>query len=187
MMAVTAVCCGQDPGPSTGRMGLGLYIEGVTRTDILYFYEYPVARITLSVHSPSNLVVEPEFGFLRRESEQSNTRNKSLQAGLGMYRLFRKNSIGISPGIKGAISKSLYVEEIGEPDEVTYSTKTIMLGPAIVMEYFFGEHFSFGGELGLKYSKREYRRDPKLADYHEDNVLYWYTETGIRLRFYFGS
>jgi len=46
------------------------------------------------------------------------------------------------------------------------------VGPALGCEYFFASHFSFGGQISLKYTNSK-------------ELVFFTTDTGILVRFYF--
>jgi hypothetical protein len=52
-----------------------------------------------------------------------------------------------------------------------------------IRDSFFGEHFSFGGELGLKYMKIK-SKDRQYSD-QDTELDYFTTDSGLLLRFYF--
>jgi len=72
-------------------------------------------------------------------------------------------------------------EDWDSGDKITEKVNLFSIGPALGCEYFFGTHFSFGGELGLKYTSYNYK-DREPEDKGQSHLT---TDTGLILRFYF--
>ena len=161
-------------------------METARNSDTYGFYDYPANRITFPIHSTSKLMIEPEIGFYQRKEKQDNDLYRGVQVGLGLNRLYLKNKLTIYPGIKTGINWNTRVNNIGEEFETMFRYTTISIGPVIGAEYFFGERFSLGGEIGLKYASKKIHREPEEDD-EEENDVFWFTDTGVRLRFYFGE
>jgi hypothetical protein len=150
----------------------GLYAsEGVATLD------FP--SLLLVITPFENFRFEPAIGFFKSKREvDGDTYDSSLfSAGLGVFYLVPKDDFNLYGGLRASYlsGKSTY----NEGDE--YKSTGFRFAPTIGAEYFFNEHFSIGGEVGLRIASMK-----SEGEYFETNKT---NETALSnkaaLRFYF--
>jgi len=158
-------------------------MEAPKLSDFYQEYEYPANRIILTINLFETLKIEPEFGLYFSESKD-NKRETGTITGIGTFYQFNRNRTYLYTGIILELSnhKTVYYNMWPEEDDIRVA-RSYILGPAFGAEYFFSEHFSLGGEIGLKYIAYRSKNDPDDDDpYKEKRII---TDTGIKLRIYF--
>ena len=163
--------------------GAGLYLETPKLSDFYQEYEYPANRIIMSLNLYERFKIEPEFGLYLSESKD-NWRETGTITGISTFYLFNKNRTTLYTGIVFELSNlsTVYFNIQPEEDDVRV-VRSYILGPAFGMEYFFSEHFSLGGEIGLKYiAYRSINVTDNDDPRKEKRII---TDTGIKLRYYF--
>jgi hypothetical protein len=136
-----AVCAGSVFGEGEkGQLGIGLSATESSATLSAVYW--------LSGH----LQVEPAFAFSR--ISQSGNSLSRLTPGIGLLYHWKYGS-GIRPyfGLRGAM-------EILSANDSNYTD--IIFGPALGSEYFFDEHFSVAGELGLVFRMTDEKMSSSL-------------------------
>lgn len=156
--------------------GIGLHVEQFKAKDLMFTYSSNLYMTTFTI--PINLTdhfrVEPEAGFTinsdlfkRDDPDQDDYEYKSSGycAGLGAYYMFQRGKLNFYTGAKFKLTSATIEGGYGSISGITPVEKNISygIGPVLGFEYFFGNHFSFGGEVGLNY----YRSDSKI-EYPED-------------------
>lgn len=187
-------------------LGIGLHVEQFKANELMLSYTSSLLMTTFTV--PINLTdhfrLEPEIGFmvntefLTSEDEDEDDReynSSGFYSGLGAYYMFQRERLNFYAGakfrIKSATMEGHYIINGESAIEKGFS---FGLGPVLGFEYFFGNHFSFGGELGLDYdavkSKTEYSEDPYNPGYpyyedEETTSTIVHFNSGLYIRAYF--
>ncbi|TLX76185.1 porin family protein [Labilibacter sediminis] len=168
------------------KFGLGLHIEQFKLHELAMDIAIaPANKIVFTITPNNNFRLEPEIGFTQQKDKETDLKAKSTQVGIGAYGMLQKGKANFYGGLKleHASISSEYIHWDTDFKE-TEKLKRLAVGPVVGVEYFFGEHFSFGGEVGLKFMDIE----STDSQYNEDvnsNVSYVTTESGLLVRFYF--
>ena len=162
--------------------GIGLHIEQFKINDILDLQNTPANKIVLSISPSKSFRLEPELGLRFAKSQANSASASSVSLGLGAFGMFQRNKLNLYAGVR--------LEYATMKSTSTYSTATnlsnrIMAGPALGAEYYLGENFTFGGEVGLRYASSTTTIDPKPTGYTDTKSSYFTTDTGLFVRFYF--
>ncbi len=166
--------------------GIGLHLEQFKWNDVEELQASPANKIILAIAPVKSIRLEPEFGFRIGHDKTDEVKNKSTYFGLGTLGMIQRSKLNLYAGIRFEYAR---IKEEGslayDGSDFTARTNRYTIGPALGCEYFLGENFTFGGELGLRYSTLK-----TIAEYYsienktqENN--YFGTETGLFIRFYF--
>lgn len=169
--------------------GIGLHIEQFKFNDITDFGLAPANKIVFVI-SPSKVFrIEPEIGFRSGKNKTNDLKNSGVYAGLGLLGMLQKNKLNILYGIRIEYASIKY-ESINNGftgSKVTNESNRLSVGPGIGGEYFLGDNFAFGGEVGLRYAKLKSTEDPKPAGYTDVESSYISSDAGLFIRIYFGK
>lgn len=187
LLALTGelLCAQEGTGPAI-RAGLGIYLETPRSSDAFGYYDYPSNRISIPVRIQNALMLEPETGFYYHDEKEWKERESGTMFGLGLSYAAVRGRMVFYPGIRTGLGLNRRTSDVGGSNETTSTYSTFLLGPALGVEYFLADRLSLGGELGLKYAKTTLAREPDTSD-NGDSDVFWFTDTGVRLRFYFGK
>ena len=178
-------------------IGIGLHLEQLKWMDIsssLYYGSsmiMPSNKMIITVNATEHFRIEPEIGFSSRNNKAENLKSSAFSFGLGLIGMKQKGKTNIYGGlrIENASGKN-------ENDDYTTSGASIkseekinrfIIGAVIGGEYFLGQHFSFGGEVGVKNMTTKVI-NPQYAYtiLEEDNQENVFTlDSGLSIRFYF--
>ena len=166
--------------------GLGLHIEQFKLTDItMDIMTAPANKIIFTITPIDNFRVEPEIGFNYINDKESEHIVKSIHIGIGSFGMYQRGKTNIYGGLRFEYANiSNEYNDWYTDDKETEKINKISIGPAIGAEFFLGQHFSFGGEIGLKYMNF----NTKYSKYNNDKTVkqdYITTDSGLLLRFYF--
>lgn len=165
--------------------GLGLHVEQFKLSDLTMDITTAPANKLVFTISPANFIrIEPEVGFNLLNNKEEELKDLSVHVGTGVYGMFQKGRTNFYGGLKFEYANisNEYIDW-NTNDKMTEKVNRITVGPTIGAEYFFGRHFSFGGEIGLKYMSLT-SKDSQYGD-SEVNQSYLTTDSGLLLRFYF--
>lgn len=175
--------------PKIKVFGFGMHIEQFNTVDLwmVGITTVPVNKIVLTISPIKNFRLEPEIGFSSFNDGSIDLTYKIFNIGIGgfgMYQLGKTNFYGGLRFIYADMSNE-YVLSASGNNIVKGTEKTIRLeiGPAFGAEYFFGSHFSFGGEVGLRKMNIKTKGESYSLSTHERNYIA--SNMGILLRFYF--
>ncbi|MDH5366619.1 MAG: hypothetical protein OEW67_06500 [Cyclobacteriaceae bacterium] len=175
--------------------GLGMHIEQFKWLDIASFSGVaPVNKIMLTITPSNSFRIEPEFGFNyynNKTGANSNTgylKNRVTTFGIGVFGMKQWTKTNIYYGLRmdNGIVKNEY-EDFNFNGNLIIETEKInrfSIGPSIGVEYLFGKHFSFGGEIGIK-SITNKSTNSQFSVNGETKESYFATDTGLLIRFYF--
>ena len=161
--------------------GLGLHMQQfkISELDDMLM---PLNKILFTINTRGgNFRIEPEIGLIYSKQKISNDYSVSstgVELGIGMFDMYQIQRTNIYYGGRlnyGRIKQS--------SDHEWYESEpisTIKLGPAIGVEYYFGNHFSIGGEISIQLNT--YKEDDYI-DFFDEYIIN--TNTGLILRFYF--
>jgi hypothetical protein len=179
---------GQKTESSNGlkTFGLGLHIEQFKWTDItMDISTAPANKLILTITPSNNFRLEPEIGFNYLNDKESELKDKSLNFGIGGYGMFQKGKTNIYGGLKFEYANiSSEYNDWNTGAKQTEKINRLSVGPAIGAEFFLGEHFSFGGEIGIKYMNLK-SKDSQYGDDSDMEQDYITTDSGLLVRFYF--
>ncbi|MEN8122282.1 MAG: outer membrane beta-barrel protein [Bacteroidota bacterium] len=165
--------------------GLGMHIEQFKLSDItMDITTAPANKIVLTMTPTNKFRIEPEIGFNYLNDKESELKAKSVHFGVGGFTMYQKGKTNIYLGFRfeyANISNEYYNWNTG--GKLKEKTNRLSIGPAIGAEFFFGDHFSFGGEIGLKYMSLETNDSQSGSDYKKQEHIT--TDSGLLLRFYF--
>ena len=171
--------------PKLKVFGLGMHIEQFKLIDInMDIVTAPANKIIFTITPTKNFRLEPEVGFNYINDKDKELKDKSIHFGIGGFGMYQRGKTNIYGGLRfeyANISNEYY--EWNSGNKQTEKIDRFSIGPAIGAEFFFGQHFSIGGEIGLKYMYL----NTKYSQYNdEDNKQdYITTDSGLLLRFYF--
>lgn len=174
--------------------GFGMHIEQFKWLDIASSFSglTPVNKIMLTITPSNKFRLEPEFGFSYHKNKggsNSNTKdlkNRITTIGVGIFGMkqWTKTNIYYGLRIENGSIKNDY-EDFNMNGGISVATEKInrfSIGPTIGVEYLFGKHFSFGGEIALKSITTKSKDSQYLGEFEES---YFSTDTGLLIRFYF--
>ncbi|MCB2196464.1 MAG: hypothetical protein KQH79_11440 [Bacteroidetes bacterium] len=155
--------------------GFGIHMEQFKLNDLQDQYYFPVTKFLISFNINDHFKIEPEIGFNFGVNHNDNT---NIAIGLGAFYVFNRNKLNIYTGLRSEYDKMNTEENFN----TTRETEKIIIGPTLGCEYFFGNHFSVGGELGAKFIHFNTTLDPGGSS---DSNSYLSSDAGLLLRFYF--
>lgn len=171
------------------KIGLGMHVEQFKlMDDILGTYTMGPSMNFVASYSPSNQFrIEPEVGFNYHNDKEYDISDRSINVGLGGYRMIQKGKTNIYTGLKLEylsfqkewISGSTFIGNLIE----TNKYYRYGVGPVIGAEFFFGQHFSFGGNLHIGYYELKQTDGDDTYGFQHESVIV--TNSGLVMRFYF--
>lgn len=181
---------GQTPEeiPKIKLFGVGMHIEQFNTVDIwmVGITTVPVNKVTFSISPIKNFRLEPEIGFSSFKDRTIDLSYKSLNIGIGGFGMYQLGKTNFYGGLRFeyADMTNEYVQSSSGSGVVVGTEKTTRLeiGPALGAEYFFGSHFSFGGEIGLR---KMFIKTNGQRYISTDKKDYFASNMGVLLRFYF--
>ncbi len=165
--------------------GLGLYVEQFKFNDFaMDIRTAPANKIIFTITPTNNFRLEPEIGFNFHNDKDRELKDKSIHFGIGGFAMFQRGKTNIYGGLRFEYANISY-EYIhwNSGDKQTEKTNRLAIGPAIGAEFFFGHHFSIGGEIGLKYMNLN-AKDSQYNDDKDIKQTYFTTDSAVLLRFY---
>ena len=170
----------QDESLQLRTFGLGLHVEQFKLLDLTHGDGIIANKIVFAINATQHLKIEPEIGILMiTYTEDNDEVELGIATGLGVFGQFQKANTNIYVGGRFGYDFIKY-DSYNGMETVTVKSTRISVGPIAGVEHFFSPHFSFGGELGLRYIML---RDDRSDDDSEPNVFM--TESGLFVRFYF--
>jgi len=166
--------------------GFGLHLEQFKINDISDLGDFPANKIVLAISVGNSFRFEPEFGFRSARSESADLKSKgsSSTLGFGTFYMFQHKKLNMYLGLRIELGWMKSTEEY-MGSKVTDETNRFSVGPALGAEYFLGEKFSFGGEIGLKSVSSKSTKVPKPTGYQDEELSSFATDTGLFIRLYF--
>jgi len=178
-----------SPSSIIKPFGIGLHIEQFKLNDINDLYNAPANKIIFTISPTHSLRLEPEFGFMTTKNKTTDLKNNSIYMGLGAFAMIQRNKLNVYGGLRFeyAVIKWENGYTYNGSTTITTSNKTnrFIIGPVIGCEYYLGDNFTFGGEVGLKYASLKTTEDPNPANKKDEKSNYFTTDTGLLIRFYF--
>jgi hypothetical protein len=165
--------------------GLGLHFEKFGLKDFIGDnIVIPKNKILFIINPTQHFRIEPNIGFIFSLYRDGGYRSRTTNWGLGTYGMFQRGETNFYGGIKLDYAKitNEYLHLQTENWIISNVIKSFAVGPVVGAEFFFGEHFSFGGELGLKYMISNMKNQCYLD---QNNRSYFTSNSGLLLRFYF--
>ena len=175
--------------PKIKIFGVGMHIEQFNTVDIwmVGITTVPVNKIVFTISPIKNFRLEPEIGFSSFNDRTTDLSYKSLNIGIGGFGMYQLGKTNFYGGLRFeyADMTNEYVQSSSGNGVVVGTEKTIRLeiGPALGAEYFFGSHFSLGGEIGLRHMNIKTNGEQYSGSTNEKK--YFTSNMGILLRFYF--
>lgn len=178
--------------------GVGINLTQFQFSDLFSdWYGSPANKIMLTVTPMKSLRIEPEFGMLsfKREETDGNgqthdLKDKMIAFGIGAFGMMQRGNTNMYGGLRyeNAQMQSQWLDSNTDwmsgtttytvvKDEGTRST----IAPTIGAEYFFGQHFSIGGEFSLRIMKINSKPYGSSVTQVEDHIT---TGAGLQMRFY---
>lgn len=173
--------------PLLKMIGFGMHIEQFKINDLANTITVaPANKLLLTFTPVRNFRLEPEIGINFSKNTTSKLEAKSVHFGLGGFGMFQKGKANFYGGLRfeiAVISNERLIYSYYSPEKFTEKTNRITIGPSFGAEYFFGEHFSFGGEIGLKFMKINTNiEELQESEEKAENIT---TDSGLLIRFYF--
>lgn len=183
---LTQLLCQTESSSIIKPVGIGLHLEQFKASDINDLQEAPANKIVLSISPGKSFRIEPEFGVRsgKYETTSFKSRSSSFCLGVGTFGMIQKNKLNLYGGLRFEYGIAKSTEE-SMGSSVTDKTDRQTFGPVIGAEYYLGEHFTFGGEAGLKFVSFKTTKDPMPTGYENEKTSYTATDTGLFIRFYF--
>jgi hypothetical protein len=175
--------------PKIKVFGVGMHIEQFTTVDIWMagITTVPVNKIVLAVSPVRSFRLEPEIGFSSYTDRSTDLTYNSLNIGIGAFGMYQLGKTNVYGGLRfecADISNEYVLSSSGSNIEKgTETTIRLAIGPAFGAEYFFGSHFSFGGEVGLRKMSIKTKGEQYSITAHKRNFIA--SNMGVLLRFYF--
>lgn len=164
--------------------GIGLHLEQFKINDFSDLSSFPANKIVFTVNTSNRFRMEPEIGVRFGKDDESGTRSSSISLGLGLLGMWQRSKVNFYGGFRFEYGGSSSTTEGNSGDGPTNKATRLGLGPALGAEYFLGENFSFGGEVGLKYVSMETSQDPESEYFIGGKSHFIATETGLFVRLY---
>lgn len=184
---------------SVPLIGIGINLTQFRMVDLWDdYYGAPANKLMITVSPLKYLRIEPEVGFFSHSYEDQvgngqkfDLKDRLLTFGAGLFGMYQKGNTNMYGGLRfeSASIKDEYLEQTGydinwnpiyavsesESSRTTFS-------PTIGAEYFLGEHFSIGGEFGIRIMsiKSEY---PGSSTTDKSNMTS--TDAALQMRIYF--
>lgn len=179
-------------------LGLGFRTSPFNIEDLYQNY-IPITnnKIIVTINPLKNFRIQPEFGYYRSK-EFSTLINDDLigrtfSVGAGFYGMWQKGNVNfyIGPKFTNVSGEFDSVDSDYNPNppyntiyrKTTNSSSSFNYGLISGGEYFFGNHFSVGAEIGLMHSKVEVKYSNTPAQNFSSSKIM--TETNLLFRFYF--
>lgn len=159
--------------------GLGLHMEQFKLNDLSS--NMPATKIIFTINPNNYCRLEPEIGYRSINDKVNDLKDKSLNLGIGAFGMYQQGKANIYLGFRLEYSNFKHEYKDNILGKQTENTDGISIGPAVGVEYFFGQHFSIGGEVALKYINYKSSNIQYGSDSELDNYI---TESGLILRFY---
>jgi len=173
----------QTPNNSTiPAFGLGLHVEQFKLSDN-DLNNSPANKIIFTINPTKSFRLEPEFGFRFGKNQTDNLKNGSIYLGVGAFGMFQRSKLNIYYGLR--FEYAFIQSSNSSYSTASETTDRYLVVPAIGCEYYVGENFSLGGEIGLKYASLKSTDDLALASSSTTKNYYFTTDTGLFIRFYF--
>jgi hypothetical protein len=176
--------------PKIRFFGVGMHIEQFNTVDIwmVGITTVPVNKVVFTISPIRNFRLEPEIGYSSFDDRSTDLTYKNLSLGIGGFAMYQLGKTNVYGGLRfeDTYMSDEYVQSSSGSSVVTGTEKTTRLeiGPAFGAEYFFGKHFSFGGEIGLRKINIRTKGDQSYGGgIHKKN--YFTSNMGVLLRFYF--
>jgi opacity protein-like surface antigen len=176
---------GQEESEAMKIFGLGIHVEQFKMGDVYNdFAMAPANKVLFTINATNYLRIEPEIGFNFYNDKDNDLKDRSFHGGIGVFYMFQPGKVNIYTGARLELARINDEYKDWQTDEkrTDKSTRTTF-APAIGAEYFFGKHFSLGGEIALKYSTLNTKYDDPNDE--DRKRTYFSTDTGVLLRFYF--
>lgn len=181
------------------KFGLGLHVEQFRINEIMSSNFVPVNKVIFTISPNNKFRIEPAIGYTKAKETRNDNfgSQETLQSGIffgvGGFGMYQAGKTNLYFGLRleyGTINDEYSSSDTnGNSFFSNDKTKRFMVGPAVGAEFFFGKHFSFGGEVALKnYSSNTESTDtnnPTPNPDEENKSNFFTTETGLLLRFYF--
>lgn len=170
--------------------GLGMHIEQFKTIDLLSNLGSiaPTNKILITISPSNNFRIEPELGFNFYNDKEQKLKSNIFSIGLGAFGMKKWSKTNIYYGIRfdNGFIKNEYDDWNNPGFKIEEKTNRLSIGPAIGVEFYFGSHFSFGGEIGIK-SITNKTKNAQISTTGNGTVeeSYFVTDTGLLLRFYF--
>jgi len=166
--------------------GLGMHIEQFKLIDITSDITIaPANKVMLTITPNNKFRIEPEIGFNFSNDKENELKNESIHLGVGGFGMYQRGKVNLYGGLRFEYANiSVEYLDWNTGDKNTEKINRISIGPAIGAEYFFGKHFSFGGEIALKYMNLK-STDGQNNNGEDSEQAYFSTDSGLLLRFYF--
>jgi len=147
-------------------------------------------RTTLMItYNINNLIrLEPEIGISIRNSKLDDDVSNSesvysdYTVALSSYGIIRRSKTAFLIGVKFGYNSSKSEDFEYFSSKYLRTTKDLIIGPILGLEYFFNEHFSINGDLFFKYQSGNYKVTP--FQYSGENKSFS-TVGGLNLHFFF--
>ncbi|MBL4754874.1 MAG: hypothetical protein JKY52_14920 [Flavobacteriales bacterium] len=180
--------------------GIGLRVNQLWYNEVFQIRP-PSSTITIAITPHKNFRIEPEIGYFSSKSHDEQLKedltDKSYHIGLGIYPILQKGNTNLYLGIR--LAEIRFTDEFAKfipptrpPGNGTFIkeeliSKQYLIGPVLGAEYLFTKHFSFGGEMGLKYSiiHNDVDNSDSTHNHDEDKTKSYLTESNLFVRFYF--
>jgi hypothetical protein len=181
------------------KFGLGLHVEQFRLNELMSANFVPVNKILFTITPNNKFRIEPAIGYTKSKDTREDNffSEETLQSGIffgvGGFGMYQAGKTNLYFGIRleyGTINDEYKSSDTNGNSFIRNDkTNRFMVGPAVGAEFFFGKHFSFGGEVALKnYSSKTEStgtNNPAPDPDEENKSNFFTTETGLLLRFYF--
>ncbi|MCX6223652.1 MAG: outer membrane beta-barrel protein [Bacteroidia bacterium] len=165
--------------------GIGLHIEQFKLNDITDLANSPANKIILSISPSRSFRLEPELGLRFAKDQNSDNSSNCVYMGLGALGMFQRNNLNLYAGLRFEYGMINVNSKDYNGAKRTDETNRVTLGPVLGAEYYLGENFTFGGEVGFRYVSIGSTVSPKPTGYEDSKTSNFSTDTGLFVRFYF--
>jgi hypothetical protein len=178
-----------DSAEKLRLFGVGLHVEQFKFNDLVNSnLNGSISTVLLPVNITQHFRLEPELGVLTVKDKETDDKTTGLAGGLGAFYMFQREKVNIYTGLRFLMDavtvKSQYFSGLGGETQ-TDKYSDIKIGPALGFEYLFTKNFSFGGEIGLRYSSmKDVNQRPGVEDQTTKSTMFNF-DTGLFIRLFF--
>ena len=167
--------------------GIGLHAEQYKISDVITssFNAYN-STVLLPLNLTQHFRVEPEFGVLWMNDKEDEETSLGISGGFGLFGMFQKEKVNFYVGIRflvDALTMDGFYSYNGESSKEKY--RALKTGPALGFEYFLINHFSIGGEFGLRYVSSKTSYDIPDTELEDSKAEMFNFDSGLFVRAYF--
>ena len=174
-----------DDQTGISKFGIGFHVEQFRTTDLAELSAVaPVNKLVFTISPTNHFRIEPEIGF--RYMKEGTAETTLFGLGFGVFSMHQFNRINLYGGLRMELGFGSFDEQYYNGYGYSYAKihpRKLSFAPVLGIEYYFFKSFSFGGEIGLKYTDTKYTSTSSPSSI--DGTKIFGTDTGLLMRYYF--